>query len=540
VLRLFWFLPLASIAASWTPRERAIAGSVTESALRAHVRFLASDATEGRAPGSRGDDLAMQYVVSQFERVGLQPGAGGEWLQRFDIVGLSTKVAGKPSLYAGKSRIELHPGDDSVIAAGAQTSGARVDAEMVFVGYGITAPEQKWDDYAGTDVRGKVVVVMNNDPESDPSLFAGKTRLYYGRWTYKFEEAARHGAAAAIIIHTTPSAGYPWQVVQTSWSGEEFELPSTGEPRVQVRAWVTEDIARKLFALGGKNLETLRAAAEQRGFRAVPLGAKFSVAVETTLRKLQTANVLGVLPGSDPTLAKEMVIYSAHHDHLGVRQQKGGDAIYNGALDNASGVAALVSLAEAISRAEPRPRRSVLFAAVGGEESGLLGSKYLCQHPPVPAGRIAANVNIDGINIFGRTRDAEFIGYGKSTLDSIVDRAVAEQGRVVVPDQFPDRGGFYRSDQFSFARIGVPAVYLKGGVDVIGKPPGWGKERIEEYTRTRYHQPSDELTADWDFAGAVDDVRLLAVIGLRIADDAKLPAWRPGDEFEAARKAAAR
>ncbi len=305
--------------------------------------------------------------------------------------------------------------------------------------------------------------------------------------------------------------------------------------------WMTDELAKRAVAHGGKeDLDTLRQKAEVRGFHAVPLGLKISVGIQTRVRRLQTANVLAVLPGSDAKLRDEMVVFSAHHDHLGVRLAKGGDSIYNGALDNASGVAAILTAAEALVRATPGPKRSVLFAAVGGEESGLLGSEYLARHPPVSSGRLAANINIDCINIFGRTRDVEAIGLGKSNLDELVTAAVQSQNRVVVPDQFPDRGSFYRSDQLNFARIGVPAVYLKGGLDFVGRAPGWGREHVDEYIRTRYHQPSDELGAEWDLDGAVDDVRLLTVIALRIADLPSLPAWRKGDEFEAARHRAPR
>jgi Zn-dependent M28 family amino/carboxypeptidase len=513
---------------------------VTPALLRAHVGFLADDLLEGRGPGARGDELAIRYVAAQFERLGLRPaGDAGSYEQRFDIVGLKSQVTQPPVAAGPRGKLTLQPGQDSVFAAGAQRPSAELrDAEIVFVGYGITAPEQKWDDFKDVDVRGKVILIMNNDPESDPALFGGKTRLYYGRWTYKYEEAGRRGASGAIIIHTTPSAAYPWQVVQTSWSGEDFELPDAGEPRTGVKMWVTEDKARALAALGGLDLDELRKKAEGRDFRPVPLGVRLSVGVKTTVRRLQTANVLGLLPGADPKRAGELVVYTAHHDHLGVRDAKDGDAIYNGALDNASGVAALLAAAEGLSRISPSPRRSILFAAVGVEESGLLGSEHLARHLPVPAGKVAANLNIDGVNVYGRTRDVEYIGLGKSSLDEVVTRVAREQRRTVGPDQFPDRGYFYRSDQLNFARVGIPAIYLKGGLDVVGKPPGWARERVEEYVQKRYHQPSDELDGTWDFLGAVDDVRLLVVSGLRIADAPGLPAWRPGDEFEAARKRA--
>jgi Zn-dependent M28 family amino/carboxypeptidase len=533
-------VPAVAIPDAWSARERAAAAEISAPAITAHVRFLADDLLEGRAPGSRGSELAMKYVAAQYERLGLEPaGDAGGWLQRFDIVGLKTRAVAPPVARGPRGTVTLDPRTDSVVAAGSQAPAARIDnAEIVFVGYGITAPEQKWDDFKGVDVRGKVLLVMNNDPENDPKSFAGKTRLYYGRWTYKYEEAARHGAAGVIIIHTDHSAAYPWQVVQTSWNGEDFELPQAGEPRVQVKMWATDAMSRKLAALGGHDLDALRARAEQRDFRPVPLGVTLSVEIATEVRRVQTANVLGLWRGSDPARAGELVVYSAHHDHLGVRDAKAGDAIYNGALDNASGVAAMLAAAEAITRARPKPRRSILFAAVSVEESGLLGSEYLCQHPPVPAGRLAADINIDGINIWGRTRDVGYVGLGKSSLDDVVAQAAREQGRTLRPEAFPERGHFYRSDQFSFARIGVPAVYLDRGTDYIGRPANWGRERVDEYVLQRYHQPSDQIDASWNLDGAVDDVRMLVAVGLRVADAPAMPAWKPGDEFEAARKQA--
>jgi Zn-dependent M28 family amino/carboxypeptidase len=449
-------------------------------------------------------------------------------------------VTSPPSFTGKDGRLALEIPNDGIVGAGAQTEGASLkSAEVVFCGYGITAPEQKWDDFKDVDVRGKVILVMNNDPENDPALFAGNTRLYYGRWTYKYEEAARKGAAGAIIIHTEHSAGYPWQVVQSSWSGEEFELPAAGEPRVQMKMWATEDAARKITRLGGFDLDELRARAESRDFKPVALGVTISAQIKTELRRLKTANVLGLLDGADPKLKRELVLWTAHHDHLGVKSpDESGDAIYNGALDNASGVAALLAAAEATVGADPKPKRSILFAAVSVEESGLLGSEYLARHPPVPPGRIAADLNIDGINIWGRARDLAVIGLGKSTVDDVIAQVAKSQGRAVAPDPFPDRGMFYRSDQFSFARAGVPGVYVKGGVDFVGRPAGWGKERVEEYVKTRYHRPGDQIDASWNLDGAVDDLRLLVTIGLRIADATAMPSWKPGDEFEPARKKA--
>ncbi len=386
-------------------------------------------------------------------------------------------------------------------------------------------------------MRGKILVVMNNDPADDPALFAGKTRLYYGRWTYKFEEATKKGALGALIIHTTPSAGYPWQVVQTSWGREGFSLPGD-QTRGLVHGWLTEEVARKIVALGGHDLDQLRAAAEKRDFAPVPLGVRFSAAWTNQVRHVKTANVLAALPGRDPALAKEMVIFSAHHDHLGIGTKKNGDDIYNGALDNASGVAQILATADALMRITPAPRRTILFAAVGVEESGLLGSAYLAEHPPVVAGKIAADLNIDGIDIWGHARDIGYVGLGKSSLDAVVKKAAGEEGRVVTGDLFPDRGHFYRSDQFSFARVGVPCIYFSAGTDFAGHPKEWGRQQIERYEAERYHQPTDQIDDTCNRDGAGDDAQLLAVIGLRIADADAMPKWNAGDEFEAARLAA--
>lgn len=531
---------VAALPAAWSAREKAAARKITAASIAAHVRFLADDLLEGRAPASRGSELAMRYIATQMERIGLEPaGDDHSWRQSFDLVGLKSDVTTPMTVSDGKSSFALQPYVESVVAPGQQaaTMGVR-DADVVFVGYGITAPEQRWDDFKGVDVRGKVLLVMNNDPEDDPKLFAGKTRLYYGRWDYKYDEAARHGAAGVIIIHTEHSAGYPWQVVQSSWSGQSFELPAHGEPRLQLKMWATEEACRRIARLGGKDLDELRRAAERPDFRPVPLGVKLTAALKVKLDRLRTANVLGKLAGSDARLRDQVVVVSAHHDHLGVREPKNGDAIYNGALDNASGVAALLDLAEALAAVEPRPKRTMVFAAVAAEESGLLGSQYFCEHPIVPPGKIAANLNVDGIDIWGKTTDIGYIGLGKSTLDDVVVAVARAQGRVVTPDAFPDKGGFYRSDQFNFAKIGVPALYLKAGVHHLGHDEQWGRELHERFTKERYHQPSDQIDESWNLDGAVDDVQLMAVTLLRIADAATMPAWRKGDEFEAARKRA--
>jgi Zn-dependent M28 family amino/carboxypeptidase len=530
---------LAQRAPLVTPAEKSAAGVIVPDVLRAHVRFLASDLLEGRGPGTRGDALAQAYIASQFESLGLKPaGADGSYFQRFDLVGITSNPKGM-TFRAPQGTAELKFHDDFIAVSGVQAPEAKLEeSELVFVGYGIQAPEYQWDDFKGKDLRGKTLLILNNDPEDDPQLFAGRTRLWYGRWDYKYEQAAKVGAAGAIILHTTPSAGYPWQVVQTSWTGEQFELPASADvPRMQVKAWTTEEATRRVLQLAGQDLDALRAAARTRDFQPVPLGVKVSTRFTSEVRRRPTANVLAMLPGSDPRLAQEVVLYSAHHDHLGKKEggKPGEDTIYNGALDNAAGVAAMLASAKAFRALPQPPRRSILFAAVAAEEQGLLGSQYLAEHPPVPPGRVAANVNIDGANIHGRTRDLTVIGLGKSSLDAIITALAKTQGRVVKADQLSDRGFFYRSDQFNFARQGIPAAYFGSGMDFVGRPEGWGKQQREAWEAKHYHQPSDELRPEWDFSGAVEDVRLFFLLGAHVARVPELPRWNKGDEFEAAR-----
>jgi Zn-dependent M28 family amino/carboxypeptidase len=527
-----------------SPAEARAAAGITEAALRAHVKFLASDLLEGRAPATRGDLLTQAYVATQLEALGLEGAApGGGFLQKVPLVGVTTSVAEPFRAEGSRGTLALREREDFMANAGRPEPVLRLDgAEVVFVGYGIVAPEFEWDDYRDADVEGKIVLVLNNDPEDDPARFAGKRRLYYGRWTYKLEEAARHGAAGAIIVHTTPSASYPWSVVQSSWSGEQFELPDAGEARVGVRLWTTEDASRKLVALGGHDLDRLRAAAAKPGFKAVPLGVRLSVGISAAVTRTESANVLARLPGSDPVRAREAVLYTAHHDHLGrsASAPPGTDAIYNGAVDNATGVAALLAVARAHAANPVRPARSILFAALAAEEQGTLGAEQLVRQPPVPLGRLAAVFNADAMNVFGRTRDVTFVGLGKSTLDEVVVGVARAQKRTVHGDAFPDHGDFYRSDHFPLAKAGVPAAYLDGGVQYLGRPEGWGEEMMRAWDETHYHQPSDEWRDDYDLSGMVEDARLLFHAGAYVANARDLPRWRPGDEFEAAREQALR
>ncbi|XXF75858.1 M20/M25/M40 family metallo-hydrolase [Myxococcaceae bacterium GXIMD 01537] len=541
-LALVLALSSAAVAAEGpppaTPAEKAAAQSIQEHMLRAHVGFLAHDLLEGRGPGTRGDALAQAYIASQFEALGLKPAGTNGYLQTFEMVGITARPETmNVSAHGGRATtLKFH--DDFIAISGVQTPEARLDeSELVFVGYGIVAPEYQWDDFKGQDLKGKTVLILNNDPEDDPQLFAGKARLWYGRWDYKYEQAAKQGAAGAIILHTTPSAGYPWQVIQTSWTGEQFELPDATGPRLQAKVWTTEEATRRLLQLSGKDLDALRAAAQKRDFKPVPLGLKVSMRFPNEVHRRPTANVLALLPGSDPKLSKQVVLYSAHHDHLGLKEdpKPGEDAVYNGAVDNASGVAAMLSVARAFSQLPKAPRRSILFAAVAAEEQGLMGSGYLARHLPVPAGRIAANINIDGANIRGRTRDVTVVGLGKSTLDGFILAQARLQGRVVKADQLSDRGFFYRSDQFNFAKLGIPAAYFGSGMDFVGRPEGWGRQQRDLWEAQHYHQPSDELLPDWNLSGAVEDAQLAFLVGAQVARAPEMPRWNPGDEFEAVR-----
>lgn len=514
---------------------------ITESAIRADVEFLSDDLLEGRGPGTRGDVLAQKYIISQFKLIDLHPAAAdGGWTQDVPLLGVTTRPPKSIAFRKSGQLMKLANHDDYIVTCGTGVADANInDAELVFVGYGMQAPEYDWDDFKDVDVRGKVLVCMNNDPAENPDIFAGRTRLYYGRWDYKYAKAAEMGAAGMLIIHTTKSAGYPYQVVQTSWTGEQMALGGKQTGRALMEGWLTEDAARQVVEFSGKNLDQLRADAESRDFRPVSLGTTMSVSMKCRVRERSSANVLGLLKGSDPVLSKQWIVFTAHHDHIGMTEARdeNTDNIYNGAVDNASGVGLMLSIARAMARLpdSERPKRSILFAAVAAEEQGLLGSEFLARNPPVPAGRLAAVINIDGINILGPTKDVEVIGRGKSDMDEIVERIARWQNRLVVSDQFPDRGYYYRSDQFSLAKIGVPGVYASSGVHVIGKPDGWGKEQIRKWTEEIYHQTSDEYNEQWNLGGAVQDAKLLFHVGLQAANQKALPAWNKGDEFEAAR-----
>jgi Zn-dependent M28 family amino/carboxypeptidase len=544
-----------------SPAEKTAAARITPAQISGHLRFLSDDQLEGRKPGQPGDELAIKYLASQLEAMGYQPaGDKGSFLQAVPMVELHADVpkditfqktepggsTGGRAESAGKSTgdkaVTLHTGGgsaaDMVVEPNAHTDHAAVkDAPLVFVGYGITAPEYGWDDYKDLDVRGKIVLIMNFNPP-----FKGEgVRLWYGRWPYKYQNASKHGAAGAIVIHTTPSAGYPWQVLANSASGTHQDLPpSDADPKnMQFQAWATEAASMQIAKLGGGDLDQLRKAADEKGFKAQPLGVTLSLSMPVSQKQIQTANVVGLLPGTDPKLKEEAVLYTAHHDHLGrIPTAPGVDGIFNGALDNASGCATVLAIAQAATFA--RPKRSILVAFVTAEEQGLLGSEWMARHPPIPASQIAADINLDSVNRWGKTTDLGELGLGKSSADAVVKKVAAEQGRTVHGDPFPDRGAFYRSDMFSFARVGVPPVAVKGGPDYSGQPKGWGEQQQVDFERKHYHQPSDEYHGDWDLSGDVQDAQLQLVVGLRLANAPSLPKWVPGDEFEGARNAGTR
>jgi len=523
--------------------QRAADTNITRAVLEAPIRFLASDLLEGRGPGTRGDELARLYLQTELEGMGYRPAfAEGAWQQPVDIIGIESAFPKTWTFRGRTAQVDAKLRDEYSAASGLQTESVAIaDAELVFVGYGIVAPEYGWDDFKGAGLAGKILVMMNNNPDWDPNLFAGKRRLYYGRWTYKYESAAAQGAAGAIIIHTTPSAGYPWQVVRSS-SGERFELPAGSEPRLRVKAWMTEDTVRRVLKTSGYDLDKLVASARSRDFKPVPLDIHTSISFTNRLSRVTTANVGGVLSGSDPRLGEQTVVLSAHHDHFGIGDpDASGDRIYHGAVDNALGCSQALASARAFAALPERTRRSLLVLFVAAEEQGYLGSTYYAQHPSVPAGRIAADVNFEGAfdrAIFGRTRDVALIGLGKSSLDQIAESVAKSQGRVLKPDQFPDRGYYYRSDNFSFAKIGVPALYFGEGTEVIGRAPEWGRQQIEAWELHKYHQPADKLDASWNFDGVIEDTKLAMLSAWLIAQTDNLPSWKPGDEFEAARKRA--
>ena len=521
------------------PDAKAAAQTMNATMLLQHIRTLASDEFEGRAPGSKGEDLTVAYLEKEFRRIGAAPGnPDGTYIQKVPLAGFTSKAEGGFTI-AGK-RIALTPLQDFIGVSRRFTEKVEVkDADVVFVGYGVVAPEYGWDDYKDIDVKGKAIVMLINDPAlPDEKMFRGKAMTYYGRWTYKYEIATAKGAAAAIIVHETGPAGYPFEVVTGSWGRENFDLqrPDNNMSRVPVEGWVSLDKAKEIFAAAGMKFEEMKAEALKKEFRPVPLKGKASFTVNNTLRKIESRNVVAKIEGSDPKRKDEYVVYTAHWDHLGKDETREGDQIFNGAVDNASGTAGLLELARAFQALDPKPKRSVLFLAVTAEEKGLLGAAYYAENPLYPLTKTLANLNMDSLNQWGRTSDIVVVGLGNSTLDDTLAEAAKEEGRTLRPDPEPEKGFYYRSDHFEFAKRGVPALYTDSGEDYVGRAAGYSQAKRDEYTNNDYHKPSDEPKPDWDLTGAIDDLRLLFRVGYRVAQAEKWPEWKPGTEFKALRE----
>jgi Zn-dependent M28 family amino/carboxypeptidase len=521
--------------------------TVRADAIMNDIRKLSSDEFEGRAPGSKGETLTVQYFVDQFKAAGLQPGnPDGTFIQKVPLVG----IQGGPTplvVKKGAATRTFKVRDDFVaFSSHVVDEVALKDSELVFAGYGVQAPEYQWDDFRGVDVKGKTIIVLVNDPpvpdpanpkELDSKTFGGKAMTYYGRWTYKFEKAAELGAAGVLIVHETIPAAYGWNVVQTM-GGERFDLvaPDKNLGQSKIEGWISLETATALLKMAGQDYQKLKAAARANTFKAVPLGMTASLSVKQKMRTVDSQNVIARLPGSDPKLRDEHIVYTAHWDAFGVGDPVKGDAIRNGALDNASGCAMVLEIARQLKNLKTPPKRSFLFLMVTAEEQGLLGSQYYADFPLYPLAKTVANINIDGINQWGRTSDLTVIGLGASDLDDYAKAAAAEQSRVLKPDAEPEKGFYYRSDHFNFAKKGVPAFDPDSGIDFIGKPPGYGQQKRDEYTKVDYHQPSDDVKADWDLTGAIEDAKIFLVMGYRIANADKFPEWKPGNEFKSIRE----
>ena len=544
---LIALLVASAIACNQTPEPETPAPAatgpaedqITEAALVKHVQALSSDEMEGRAPSTPGGQRAAQYIADQLKAMGVEPAAdNGSYFQEVPIVestvnrSFTLSVPGETYRYL----------EDVVAFSGLEQSRVHVQGDIVFVGHGIVAPEQKWNDYAGANVRGKWVLIMVNDPPAtaeEPDLFAGKALTYYGRWTYKFEEAARQGAAGAILIHTDESATYPWQVVQSSWSGTQYSLPpEKGAPALGIKAWITNDAAVDLVKRGGHNLDKLREAATKRGFKPVPLSVRAAATLQQQTARKTSPNVIGVVRGEN---AQQGIVFTSHYDHFGTRapqpdDKPDTDRIYNGAYDNASGVAGTLLIAEAMARAPTRPARSMYFVFTTAEESGLLGAEYFTQHPVLPMDQIVANINVDGLNYLGTTRDLVLLGADRSTLGPIAEALAKERGRTIGEDQHPERGYFFRSDHFPLAKAGVPALSISEPREFTGPNAEELRKKQEAYNATDYHQPSDEYDPSWDFAGGVEDLKFLAQLAWRIAEQDEMPRYNEGDQFASVRQ----
>ena len=539
------------LGAAPDPGLKTALDGIKPASLLEHIKVLASDEFEGRGPGTPGEEKTVAYLTSQFQKLGLKPGnPDGTYAQSVPLVGFQAKTVTGSFECKGKT-IGLTFPTDFVAVSRRLAQEVSVDkSDVVFVGYGVVAPEYNWDDYKGLDVRGKTLLMLVNDPPVadpkdpnalDPAVFKGRAMTYYGRWTYKYEIASEKGATAVILIHETESAGYPFEVVQGSWSRENFDIasaPATQTPsRVAVEGWIPVDKARELCKAAGRDLEALKKAAARRDFRPEPLDCHARFAVSSTLREVKSRNIVARLEGSDPALKNENIVFTAHWDHLGRDESLKGDQIYNGAVDNASGVASVLEIAHAFTQIQPPPKRSILFLIVTAEEKGLLGAKYYASHPLYPLEKTLANFNIDGINVWGPTKDLISIGMGQSSLDDLVIAVAKQYGRVVLPDAEPEKGYYYRSDHFEFAKVGVPAFDPDGGRQYIGKSTDFGQRKHDEYTAQDYHKTSDQVKPGWDLSGAVEDLRVLVEAAYRIAQGAHSPEWKPDSEFRARREA---
>ncbi len=538
--------PLLAAVSPIEPPKQALE-AIDAAGLLAHIKVLGSDKFEGRAPGSAGETLSVEYITEQFKKLGLQPGnPNGSYTQEVPLAGILGTPTG--AFTVDGKRQEMKSPTDFVAFTQRITPRVEVkDSEVVFVGYGVVAPEYGWDDFKGVDVKGKTLVFLINDPaipspndpaQLDPKMFKGKAMTYYGRWSYKYEIAAEKGAAAAVIVHETIPAAYPWTVVENSNAKENFviDAPDKNMETVAVRSWITLDQAKKLFAATGKDFGALKKAALQKDFQPVSLGAKADFTIENKIHEFKSHNVVGKLTGSDAEKKNEVVIYSAHWDHLGRDPQLKGDQIYNGALDNASGVASILELAQAFTKLPQAPPRSILFLATTAEEAGLLGAKYYAEHPLYPLDHTLADINIDGVNAWGKTGDIEDISAGNSTLDGMLAAAAKGQGRVAKPNSEPEKGSFFRADHFELSKLGVPALYTGSKPkDFVGRPADYGQKKSDDYTEHHYHQVSDEVDPAWDLSGAVQDMRLLFQVGYQVANGDQYPTWLPGSEFKAKR-----
>ena len=519
--------------------------SISSAQLLDHIKVLSSDEFEGRAPGSKGEELTVDYLIQQFKNLGLKPGnPDSTYLQQVPLMGFtSTSTA---AIRSGNKTMKLAPLEDYVAVSRRFVPRVRLrNSEIVFVGYGVVAPEYGWDDYKDVDVKGKTILMLINDPAVpdpnnpealDPAMFKGRAMTYYGRWTYKYEIATERGAAAAIIIHETGPAGYPFEVVSGSWGRENFDInqPDKNLGRVAAEAWITNDVATSFLKQAGVSLGELKRSAVDRNFRPVTLNASFTIDLKNTLREVQSNNVVAKLDGS--VFPSETILYTAHWDHLGKDLNRPDDQVYNGALDNASGVAGMLEIAEAFTKLPFPPKRSIVFLAVTAEENGLLGAKYYAENPLYPLAKTLANINMDTMNQWGRTRDLVVVGSGNTTLEDVLASEATPHGRTLKDDPEPEKGYFYRSDHFEFAKKGVPALYTDAGVEFIGRLEGYGEQKREEYVVNDYHKPSDEIKADWDLTGAVEDFRLLFRVGYRVATDQSWPSWKPGTEFKTLRE----